>query len=204
MNNKAFIVVAIVLIIVALAANTPQKFDKSAETQITAFPKVIGNWQGRDLELSAREYEILETKNLFSRDYVNSQTGDTVNLYIIYSADNRRALHPPEVCYSGGGSTILEKSVVPISSSLMVNKFTIENKNKRQLVVYWYKAPNLSTYNYLKQQIRVVFDRLLRKKTYGAMIRIALLVKENDEKKTLDVIKGFLKDIEPFLAQYMP
>lgn len=203
MNNKIFFAAAILLIGVAIVCNTPARFDASSEIQMPLFPKEIGEWRGTDIPISERDYEILETRNLIMRDYRNPR-GDLVYLYIIYSQDNRRTLHPPEVCYTGGGSTILEKSVIPLNNSLRANQFIIENKYSRELVVYWFKSTNLSTYSYLKQQLKSVADRMLRKKTYGAMIRISALIKDNNPDAALTLIKGFTKEIEPLLAKYLP
>lgn len=203
MNNKTFLIVAIMLVAVAIVCNTPARFNSKSEIQVNAFPKEIGEWKGEDIPLLERDYEILETKNLIMRDYKNP-TGDSVNLYIIYSEDNRRALHPPEICYSGGGATILEKSVIPVTNSLKANQFIIENKDSRQLVAYWFKSTNLSTYSYLKQQIKIVADRLLRKKTYGAMIRVSVVIKDNNVDAAMGVVKSFVEKIEPELQKMLP
>ena len=203
MNNKIFFTAAIILIGAAIVCNTPARFDTSSEIQMPLFPKEIGEWQGTDIPISERDYEILETRNLIMRDYKNP-TGDSVYLYIIYSQDNRRTLHPPEVCYTGGGSTITEKSVIPLNNSLRVNQFIIENKYSRELVVYWFKSANLSTYSYLKQQMKSVADRMLRKKTYGAMIRISAVLRDNNPDAALSLIKGFTKEIEPELNKLLP
>ncbi len=203
MNNKIFIIVAIILIFTAIVTNAPTKYGTGTEPQVSAFPKEIGEWKGEDITLSERDYEILETKNLIMRDYKNPK-GDSVYLYIIYSADNRRALHPPEICYSGGGATILEKSVIPITNSLKANQFIIENKDSRQLVVYWFNSTNLSTYSYLKQQIKIVADRMLRKKTYGAMIRVSAVIKDNNVEVALGLIKAFVEKMEPGLKKMLP
>jgi len=204
MNNRSFIIVAVILIAVAVAANMPAKFSKGPEQQVSEFPRIVGDWQGVDFEVSERDYEILGTKNLFIRDYTNNNTGEVVNLYIIYSQDNRRALHPPEICYTGGGSTILEKSVIPVTDSIKANKFTIEGKGWQQLVVYWYKSPGFDSYDYLKQQIRVVLDRMMFKKTYGAMVRMAVVIKEKDEAVALETIRKFVGVIESELSRLLP
>lgn len=203
MKNKSFIIVAMILVVVAVIANKPYKFDLSESVKVTDFPKTIGGWEGADMALSERDYAILETKNLFVRDYKN-KNGDSVYLYIIYAGDNRRALHPPEVCYTGGGATIAEKSVIPMTGSITANKFTIEDKNSRQLVVYWFKSTHLNTYSYLKQQLKIVRDRLLGKKTSGALIRVSTDIKGNNLDSAVKLVKSFCAQIEPLLAKYVP
>jgi len=203
MKNKSFIVVAMILVVVAVIANKPYKFDLSESVKVNDFPKTIGEWRGEDMALSERDYEILETKNLFVRDYKN-KNGDSVYLYIIYAGDNRRALHPPEVCYTGGGATIAEKSVIPMTGSITANKFTIEDKNSRQLVVYWFKSTSLNTYNFLKQQLKIVTDRMLGRKTSGALIRVSTEIKGGREAAALELIRSFCSQIGPLLAKYVP
>jgi len=205
MKNLTFIIAAIILIAVAVMVNTPAKFDKTQEAQMSEFPKKIGDWEGEDLELKESDYAILETRNLIMRNYKNLTRGDTVNLYIIYSADNRRALHPPEICYTGGGAgTILEKGVVALTADFKANKFVIENKSLSQLVVYWFKSGNLSTYSYIHQQLKAVKDRLMQKKTAGAMIRISTTMDPRNPDKALNLIKSFSESIIPVIAQYVP
>ena len=204
MKNITFILAAIALLAAAIIVNIPAKFDARQEAQMADFPRKIGDWEGQDLLLTERDYEILETRNLIMREYKNTVTREAVNLYIIYSSDNRKALHPPEICYTGGGATILEKGVIALSPDFKVNKFTIENKNYSQLVAYWFKSGNLSTYNYIRQQLKTVKDRLMQKKTSGAMIRISTIIDPSSPNKALDLIKSFSESIIPLINRYVP
>lgn len=203
MNTKVFILLVSILVAVAIIANMPVKFDPSKEAQMAQIPKEIGEWKGTDVPLSEHDYQILETKNLVMREYKND-TGDLVYLYIIYSADNRRALHPPEVCYSGGGGTIVQKSVIPLTDDFKVNKFLVERKGVKHLVVYWFRSTTLNTYSYLKQQSKTVFDRLLGRKTSGSMIRVSADFKQGKEEATLELIKDFYAQLMPLLDKYVP
>ena len=205
MKNLTFIIAVTLLITVTVIVNLPAKFDQTQETQVSNFPKTIGDWEGEDLEMRESDYAILETRNLIMRNYKNLTRGETVNLYIIYSSDNRKALHPPEICYTGGGAgTILEKNVVALNDNFKANKFIIENKESSQLVVYWFKSGNLSTYSYIRQQLKSVKDRLLQKKTSGAMIRISTIIDPKNPNKGLNLIKSFCENIIPVIDTYVP
>jgi len=205
MKNITFILAAVALLIAAIIVNMPAKFDSTRETQMSNFPKRIGDWEGEDLELRENDYAILETKNLIMRNYKNLARRDTVNLYIIYSSDNRKALHPPEICYTGGGAgTILEKGITALNANFKANKFIIENKNLSQLVVYWFKSGELSTYSYVRQQLKTVKDRLMQKKTSGAMIRISTTIDPSNPNKAMNLIKSFSESIIPVINQYVP
>lgn len=205
MKNMTFIIATVILLGVIMIVNIPPKFDSTQETQMSNFPKKIGEWEGKDIALRESDYAILETRNLIMRDYKNLTRGEEVNLYIIYSADNRKALHPPEICYTGGGAgTILEKEIIPLGTNFKANKFIIENKNFSQLVVYWFKSGNLSTYSYIRQQLKTVKNRLMQKKTSGAMIRISTTVDPKNPDKAINLLKSFSEGIIPLLNQYVP
>ena len=205
MKNLSFIIAAVILVIIAVVCNMPKVFDASKEAKVSNFPMIIGQWQGKDIPIPERDYEILETRNLIIREYKNQISGESIMLYIIYSAaDNRRALHPPEICYTGAGAAIEGKSVIPVIGLIKANKFTIKTENSRQLVIYWFKSAGLNTYSYLKQQMKMVTDAMLKGRATGAMIRISTNIGDGDEGAALEVIRSFCAQVEPLLAQYVP
>jgi len=206
MSNKVFIIAILILIVVAgvsISSYLPARVDAAARIRVSDFPMAIGEWQATDIPLSERDYEILETRNLIMRDYKNTQ-GDSVVLYIVYSEDNRKVSHPPEVCYMGSGASIVNKSAVQITDSIRAMKLITEAPKNEQMVVYWYKAGSLYTDEYLKQQLKVVVDRMLRKRTSGALLRISTDIKDNDQESALRLLRTFASQIEPLLEKHIP
>lgn len=104
----------------------------------------------------------------------------------------------------GSGASIVNKSVVQITDSIKAIKLVTETPKNEQMVVYWYKAGSLYTDQYLKQQLKVVIDRMMRKRTSGALIRISADVKDNDQEGALRMLKTFAGQIEPLLQRYIP
>jgi EpsI family protein len=141
------------------------------------------------------------------RNYTNP-AGESVIVYIIYSEDNRKVSHPPEVCFMGSGLEIVSKSVVdlPVSDTqtIKANKISTEIKNRKDLVLYWFKAGPVHTDSYLKQQLSVVLKRMIGKRTAGAMIRISTNVNENGEEVAFGRLQGFAKELFPLLDKYIP
>jgi len=80
-------------------------------------PLIIGNWYGREIEIDEHTYELLETRDTIMREYTND-LGDKVVLVVVYSRENVRVVHAPDICLPGGGFSICEKAteVVPFSS----------------------------------------------------------------------------------------
>lgn len=206
MNNKNFFIVVMILGMVSIFgfnSYLPARFDSVLKIKVADFPKTIGVWISTDIPLSERDYQILETRNLFVRDYKNHK-GDSVYFYLVYSEDNRKVSHPPEVCYMGSGVSIVDKSPVQMTNSIKATKMVVEKADSRQLVVYWYKAGNLYTDKYLKQQIKIVTDRMFGRRTSGALIRLSTYIKNNDPEATLNLIKSFCAQVVPLLERYIP
>jgi EpsI family protein len=172
------------------------------EISMANFPRAFGGWTSVDIPLDRREYELLETKNLIMRNY-KKQTGESVNLYIIYSQDNRQVSHPPEICLQGDGSTVVEKTQLKVGRNINATKLVLEKRNSREIAVYWYKVGREYTNNYISQQLKVSLDRLLGRKTSLALIRVIAVVENNDDKQALDKILSFCSSIEPLLPKYV-
>lgn len=206
MNNKNFYLITGILIIagaLALVSYLPARKDIALKIKVSDFPGTIGEWSSIDLPIEEETYQILETRNLFIRDYKN-KNAESVYLYIVYSEDNRKVSHPPEVCLLGGGITIVNKDTLQITDSIRVNKLIVEKADSRDMVIYWYKAGGLHTDKYLKQQFKTVTDRIFGKRTSGALIRLSTDIKNNDYEAALRLIKSFISQIEPLLTKYIP
>jgi len=206
MNNKNFFIVIAILAAVsavALVSYLPTHIDVTSKTKVSNFPITVGDWKGTDIPVEDKVYEILETKNLFIREYKNSE-GEAIYFYVVYSEDNRKVSHPPEVCLLGSGVSVVAKAPLQLTDTVKANKLIVKKGDYAQLVAYWYKAGKLSTDKYLKQQLKVVLDRTFGKRTAGALIRISTDIKENNQEAALNLIRSFCNQIEPLLAQYVP
>ncbi len=206
MNNRVFITVLIILtfaVIISFVSYAPERLEKTSGIKMADFPKIIGEWVSEDIPLQERVYELLETDNLIMRNYTNKRK-EAVNLYIIYSQDNRKVAHPPEICLQGAGATITSKSAIQINDSIRATKLIIEKGAFKELVVYLYKVEKLNTNSYLKQQLRMVLNRMAGKKTSIAFIRMLVEIKENREDVALNRIKDFFAVINPLLDKYVP
>ena len=206
MNSKQFIIVVFILVcagaVIGWSFLTANK-NKTEEVSIALFPQEIGQWQGKDLPVGDDVYRILETRNLFIREYKNPQ-GDAVYLYIVYSKDDRKVSHPPEVCLLGAGETIVNKTPVSMTQNIKATQLIVEKQDTRQMVVYWFKAGDFFTDHYLKQQLRIVIGRMFGKLTSGALIRVSVNLKDNGSEAALGLLRQFSKDIEPLLFRFVP
>jgi len=174
---------------------------------IHTFPKQFDGWTSEEIPITEDEYAILETDNAFARRYTTDD-GKEVFLFIVYSENNRKVSHPPEICYSGGGITILKKDPhkfhFETGADLPVNRLLLEQGRTRQLAFYWFKVGREFTPNYWKQQGLVAVKSLLGQPSSSALIRVSVTVKSEDEVLAENVVQEFSRSIQPFLAQHLP
>jgi len=83
-----------------LAVKTPIELPVA----LSAFPKQIGPWAGKDVPLPENIQRVAQNDDFLNRLYTNSSTNGWANVYIAYSARPRTMVgHRPENCYVGGG-----------------------------------------------------------------------------------------------------
>jgi len=176
---------------------------------INHFPKAIGAWHSMDLPITKDEFAILETKNAFVRLYTNSVDKSKIYLYLVYSQTNRKVAHPPEICYTGSGLTILEDvhDTIPVqykNMTIEANRLRLSKGNFNQIAYYWFKVGDHFTSNYWKQQILIAFYTLLGRHPSSALVRVSANCVDNNVDKTIVNIKKFTNLITPELLLYLP
>ena len=204
LKNKSFstsyFVVMITLGVLALfpiAHPTSFNIHQEISPLFKTFPTTLGDWTGTDSKLDERTYEILETKNILSRVYVN-KNGASVHLLLVGSSKDRRVAHPPEVCYLGSNYNILNESETTLeidSKKIPVKRFSAEHERDlkdKQKVLYLYKIGARLTTNYYTQQLQFAMDKLTQKESLVLLIRIA----GSDDTVFTDFLSNILKVIQ--------
>jgi len=78
------------------------------EPPLSTLPMQIGDWQGEEVAVREGVLRIAGNDDYVSRNYRHRRTGETVHLYISYTARPRTMLrHRPSVCYPSAGWTPL-------------------------------------------------------------------------------------------------
>jgi EpsI family protein len=127
-NWKPVIIAAIVAAILLLASNTVysvlyNRLTASVDTiamtseDMQKLPLKIGDWAGKEVPLKEEVVVATDTDAHVNRSY--SRFSDHVVLYIAYGVKARDLMpHRPEVCYTGAGWNLDDKSSaeIPLSS----------------------------------------------------------------------------------------
>jgi len=204
----------IILLFIVSAAISWQLYFKvysqKDTVSIHAFPRTIVDWSAEEILISRQDKAILETDNVFVRRYTNPQ-GEEVYLFIVYSQNNRKVSHPPEVCYTGSGATIVNNVHDSFSADesalkdIKVNRVTVEQGRERQIFFYWFKVGDAFTSNYWKQQGLIALKSFLGQPSSSALIRISISArKEEDDANATQKLKDFGRMILPYIQKYLP
>ena len=209
-NDKSLLILTIIIFICGALAWTMyfQDYQDHDTVDIHTFPNQIGQWTAEEIPISDRDYAILETRNAFTRKY-NSPDGRSVYLFIVYSQTNRKVVHPPEICYTGGGATILSNvhrhfPVPDPVTTITANKLVVEQGNYQQSMYYWFKVGETYTPNYGKGQVLIAINRLLGRPASGALIRLSATQDPSNPQDANDAIEGFAAEITPLLGKFLP
>lgn len=183
-------------------------YSQKDTVSIHSFPKDIREWTAEELPITKQEKAILETDNVFARRYTNPR-GEEVYLFIVYSQNNRKVSHPPEVCYTGSGATILSSVHDSFDSDsgdvrVITNRITLEQGKGRQIMFYWFKVGDTFTPNYWKQQCLIAVKSLLGQPSSSALIRISTDIEKDGEDAAIQRMKKFGQLILPLLDQHLP
>jgi EpsI family protein len=143
-------------------------------------------WTSTAMTFSDVELEILETRDYMYRTYADGR-GSPVDLCIIFSEDNRKGTHPPDVCLEGSGLRIMSRMnrVVDIADSRAGDARSPGENGRlelRELIAtstsgqyiyfaYFYKCGDTFTPSFYKQQWQIVWNGLTRRNASGALVR---------------------------------
>ena len=106
-----------------LASHLETIFDTpiSLPVPLNAFPKKVGNWVGKDLDIPNITKEYMEkhfADDFLSRQYVNNADKTWANVYVVYCSSRPAGMlgHQPRVCYPANGWTLESIESVQIRS----------------------------------------------------------------------------------------
>jgi EpsI family protein len=135
-----------------------------------------------DLTMTAKELEILEYPAYVYRSFVAPGVPATVDVLVQFSANNRKAVHPPDVCLQGSGLNIVAMAIrdvpLPGHAPIPMRELLTENGDSKALFLYVYKCGDRYTPSFFWQQGLVFWNGLVGRfygsDPAGALIRITV------------------------------
>jgi EpsI family protein len=160
-------------------------------------------WQGYDLPMDENTLTILETRDYLYRKYF-SPNCLPVDFTIVFSKDNRKGTHPPDLCLEGSGEGIVGKRDVvvdgiPGRGTVRCAELIVQSGPERQCFLYTYKCGGKYTDSFWRQQFMICANGLIGANASGALIRVSVSVDGNDLEKARNRNIEFMRAAIPYL-----
>jgi EpsI family protein len=160
-------------------------------------------WTSTSMSFSELEMQILETRDYMYRTYTDGRSAP-VDLCVVFSEDNRKGTHPPDVCLEGSGSRIIsrqDRRVDAGGSPLTLRELVTSGPGGQYIYFsYIYKCGDVFTPSFYKQQVQIVWNGLTRQNASGALIRYSTpMANSSDVKRAQGRIDALLAASFPYI-----
>jgi EpsI family protein len=175
------------------------------------FPKEINGWRMVDEQkIDEESMAVLQVDDYIMRTYVNA-AGDAMGLYVGYfkSQTEGKQVHSPRQCLPGSGWSIIERSEISVPlrtdtpGRAEINSFLMGRGAERDLFLWWYQGRGRVYSNEYLNKAYLMWDRLRRGRTDGALVRVNSRVNPNAD-QTLQELTAFINIMMPQLPRYIP
>jgi len=182
-----------------------------AHDSLRNFPLILGDWQGRDLPISADTLQVLGPGDFLARDYFDLSKHEGANLFIAFFPSQRQGdtIHSPKNCLPGAGWVPAESTRIWLDGQsgrkIEVNRYLLEKDDQRALVLYWYQAHGNVTPSEYRAKYHLIADAIVMNRSDGALIRIATLLRNGDSPADAERnAVRFARLVLPILDKYIP
>lgn len=188
--------------------------------EFAKFPLQLGDWSCPHHEfMNAETLANLGASDYLICEYRRAAPAGFVGVYVGYhetqireegGGSGENSIHPPKHCLPGSGWDIIGHQVVELDvpglpqRPAMVNRMVIAKGDARQLVYYWYQTQGRVIADDWRKIVYLSWDRMLRQRTDGALVRFTVPVFHKDEDAAERQIHELASEIVPRLAAYVP
>lgn len=183
-----------------------QRHVSPASDILNGIPRSVGDWTGVDEALDERSFEILGTRDVLARSYVNSK-GDRVSFLIVLARQTPSRTHPPEQCLSGEGYTILGASDRDFnvgSRVVTVRELQLSRRQGQRLSWHFYKIGDHLSTSYWAHQIGVALRRVKDPRATDVLVRAEADADPNDPGRGPRVLTDFFVAVTPYVLRQLP
>jgi EpsI family protein len=184
------------------------------------FPDQLENWSCQERQLM----DDATLANLGVTDYLlcnfeNPELGGIVGVYVGYHASQAReegggpgvqTIHPPAHCLPGSGWDIIDNRPVELDlpglpqTPSTVRRLVIARGDDRQLTYYWYQSRGRVVSQDWKKILYVGFDRAVRSRTDGSLVRFTVPILRKDEATAEASFYDLAPRVLALLPAYVP
>ncbi len=203
----------LLLLMAAVFVGLPERRELVPErTAFADFPVQLGNWSGRQDQLTTNYLDALKLDDYILTEYVDGK-GASVEFYSAWYGSQRRgqSAHSPRTCLPGGGwqLTHLQQVALPDlkygGKPLRVNRTLIQMGDEKILVYYWFQQRGRDITSEYMVKWYLYYDALTRNRTDGALLRLTTSLATGEDVAAADArIQSLLGEILPRLPAFVP
>jgi len=178
---------------------------------LASLPRQLGIWQGTDMPISGEVLKVLGKGDFLSRGYQSDSASEPIALFVAYFVSQRYGdtIHSPEHCLPGSGWSPIESRQITLSlpghAPFRANRYLMDKKGDRQLVLYWYWAHDRAEASEYWSRFYLVVDSIRLNRSDGALIRVSTPLRRgetsDDALKRLVTLAG---ELVPIINSYVP
>jgi EpsI family protein len=154
---------------------------------------------------------VLKADDYVMLSYHNGR-GQSVDLFVAYyqAQGSGESMHSPKNCLPGSGWDVVTSDEVALwpdrpGNPTMINRYVVENKGERALVLYWYQANGRVIASEYWGKIYLVLDTLRTGQRSGAIVRfITSIPKGSEGTAELQSSLELARTTAPILPKYLP
>jgi EpsI family protein len=185
--------------------------DIKSNKPFSTFPRVIGEWTGKEDRFEEKVYEVLGVDDSFLGHY-RTADGRYVQLYVGFYQSQKEGemIHSPKNCMPGAGWKIIRTSIEELAPSdlnprkMKMIRLDLKKGDQKQIMLYWFQSRGRIITSEYMEKIYLVLDSITRHRTDGSFVRLVAPVMDGNEQKTLEELKGFTGVLVPILNEYIP
>ena len=212
MKSLRFWAAILLLAATALLLHSRPSTDRNPPSEpLSQFPSKVGEWTGRDQQISQETLDVLGSGDFLSRIYSQDRQTVPFSLFIGYIPTQRtgQTIHSPKHCLPGAGWVFESSKTADLLDAdgkrYRVGEYIIANGDAREFVIYWYQAHGRSVANEYAAKIHMVADAIRMNRTDGALVRVITPIAPSEgvpEAKRR--AEAFTMQLAPLLPRFVP
>jgi len=196
--------------LVTLGIDTQRTIPLRAELN-GAVPAQFATYGSRDVVISEEEQRVAGMNDYLMRVYqAPGMTGGAYafSLYVGYyeSQTQGKTIHSPKNCLPGAGWEALTSSRVAVATPegpVTVNRYLLQNKDQRALVLYWYQGRGRVEANEYLVKWHLLVDSALRGRSDEALVRVIVPVTGSEE-EAFELAARVAGEVVPAVNRSLP
>jgi len=182
------------------------------ELATTVPARVAGGFVSRDLQVPVDEQQVAGMTSyllrVYSRPAAPAGSAKDVSLYVGYysSQTEGRTIHSPKNCLPGAGWDVLgsrQAQVATAAGTITVNRYLLQKKNERALVLYWYQGRGRIEASEYAVKWQLLRDTALRRRSDEALVRVIVPV-VGSERDAFRLASEFAAEVVPSVSAALP